>query len=270
MKNKVWKIGAIAVLFFAFFFVAAPTAEACLLCGHGGCGGCGLFGYGSRTSFWCDPCYDPCPSTCWEPCCSPCRPIFPLRFHHGWRSWGCGVGCGWGCGSSTYGGGYYGGGSCCGGGAFIDSGVAVPDSQGPTVAPSTTYGPDPAGAPEGPATYGPTIPSTTMPPATTPPATTTPMSFSTNETGSAVLSLVVPEDAQVFINGAPTQTQGIVRQYVSPDLQAGYAYDYVILVQVVRDGRMIEQTREVTLQHGQDQRLAFDSFPAIDVQIAVR
>jgi len=152
--------------------------------------------------------------------------------------------------------------SCCGDDMILDSTTTVvPDSNGPAMAtppadnPPRTFQSTPE-EPAGPAPIGPA------------PFNSSAADLSENEAGSAVLTVVVPQDAQVFINGVETQTEGLIRQYVSQNLEVGYAYDYEILVQVVREGRLVQQTQEITLQKGQDQRLAFESFPTSDVRVA--
>jgi uncharacterized protein (TIGR03000 family) len=286
MKNKMRKFGAIAVLFFALFFLAAPAAEACLLCGPTNCGPCcspctpfprlwtpqcGLLGIRCalplRCAPLCDPCITPCFDPCFDPCCPPIRPLFPLLRCRicSFPMSGC---C---CGGDPA---YMGTSSCCGSDVISDSIITtVPDGNGPTLAtppadnPPSTIDSTPEAPAIGPSPYGPS-PYGPAPDATPATETVSPTTLSENEIGSAVLTVVVPDDAQVFINGAATQTEGVVRQYVSQDLEVGYAYDYQILVQVVREGRLVQQTQEVTLQQGQDQRLAFESFPTSNVRVA--
>ena len=78
-----------------------------------------------------------------------------------------------------------------------------------------------------------------------------------------LLSVNVPEDAKVFVNGLATTSTGADRQYVSRDLQSGFNYTYEVKAEVVRDGKTVEQVKQVNLRAGQTAELAFD-FPATE------
>jgi uncharacterized protein (TIGR03000 family) len=72
------------------------------------------------------------------------------------------------------------------------------------------------------------------------------------------LTLVVPADAKVFINGRQTRSMGTHREYVSYGLEIGLTYRYEVRAEVVRDGKTIEDTREVFLTAGSREDVAFD------------
>jgi uncharacterized protein (TIGR03000 family) len=60
------------------------------------------------------------------------------------------------------------------------------------------------------------------------------------------LQLMVPENAQVLFNGAPTTQTGTVREFVSPPLTPGQSYTYHVTVRYTgADGRPVEETRDV-------------------------
>ncbi len=75
---------------------------------------------------------------------------------------------------------------------------------------------------------------------------------------SGSLTVWVPSDARVTINGRQTHSTGSHRQYVSHGLKVGLAYRYVVHVEVIRDGQILEDTRTVTIHAGQTRALAFD------------
>jgi uncharacterized protein (TIGR03000 family) len=100
----------------------------------------------------------------------------------------------------------------------------------------------------------PTIPSNPPPPPGTPQETS-------HRRADGLLAVSVPEDAKVFVNGLPTSSKGAERQYVSRDLQGGYNYTYEVKAEIVRDGKTIEQVKQVNLRAGQTAELAFN-FPA--------
>jgi uncharacterized protein (TIGR03000 family) len=76
-----------------------------------------------------------------------------------------------------------------------------------------------------------------------------------------LLSVNVPEDAKIFVNGTATSSTGAERQYVSRDLTGGYNYSYEVRAEVVRDGKTVEQVKTVNLRAGETAQVAFD-FPA--------
>jgi uncharacterized protein (TIGR03000 family) len=183
--------------------------------------------------------------------------------HGGWR-WGGSSGGGYGGGSSggwgSSGGGYWGGssggyggwgssgGSSGGGGNYYYAPGVAPDVQMTPVDPSIA---PPAAVP--PAGAAPAVPG--LPPA---PGTST-----SNTRADGLLSVSIPEDARIFVNGQATSSTGSSRQYVSRDLQTGYNYTYEVRAEVVRDGRTVEQVKKIDLRAGQTANLAFD-FPATD------
>ncbi len=79
--------------------------------------------------------------------------------------------------------------------------------------------------------------------------------LSTETSGS--LTVWVPFDAKVTVNGRETHSTGSRRQYVSHGLTAGLAYKYVVHAEVVRDGQVVEDTRTVTLRAGDITAVAF-------------
>ncbi len=74
---------------------------------------------------------------------------------------------------------------------------------------------------------------------------------------SGLISVWVPHEAKVIVNGHVTESKGSRRQFVSYGLQPGYSYKYEIRAQVVRDGKILEDVRTVTLTAGQDIAVAF-------------
>ena len=120
----------------------------------------------------------------------------------------------------------------------------------PGPAPLTPQSPTPA----------PALPET---PSTTPPAPAAPAPGSRTDAtpdgaGSGQLTIVVPADAKVFINGHQTRSTGERREYVSNGLESGLTYRYEVRAEVVRNGKTVEETREVFLTAGAREGVAFD------------
>jgi uncharacterized protein (TIGR03000 family) len=85
--------------------------------------------------------------------------------------------------------------------------------------------------------------------------------------GSGQLTIVVPADAKVFINGHQTRSMGTHREYVSYGLEIGLTYRYEVRAEVVRNGKTVVDAREVFLSAGSQENLAFDftAKPAVTV-----
>ena len=82
-----------------------------------------------------------------------------------------------------------------------------------------------------------------------------------------MLTLQVPAEAKVIINGLETTCRGTKRTYMSNNLKPGFAYNYEVRVQLTRNGRPIEKVRNVRLTAGAGEALAFDFAPK-PVQVA--
>lgn len=209
----------------------------------------------------------------WSPCVSVCNPCvgwyaayraYPVR----WAGCGCGYRIGSCCGSCGYTS-CYASYSCCGDVTpCCGATTSQPATTGPTpakkpaveapsptpAAPAPAPGamPEPGATPTLPTPNEPT-PATPAPEVPTPPTTT---SSATPET-SGVLTVWVPYDAKVTINGRATSCTGSRRQFVSYGLNPGFSYKYEIHAEVIRDGKLVEDNRTVTLTAGQTTAVAF-------------
>jgi len=75
---------------------------------------------------------------------------------------------------------------------------------------------------------------------------------------SAFLTVDVPEDAKIFVNGVATRSTGAMRRYVSRDLLPGFDYTYEVKAERMVDGQPVVQSKTVQLQAGDQAKLAFD------------
>jgi uncharacterized protein (TIGR03000 family) len=255
--------------------VAAVVSEA-----DAGWWGCGYRPVYASYSCW-SPCLDYCAVSCCSPCYGPswyvgCRRgpvrrllLGPYRWYRGY-----------------YGGAYYTsyyGGPCmecgmappcaCGpvvtstieeGSAIISSPAAPAPAPTPAKKPTVETAPSPSDMtpPVTPAT--PSIPATpsTPTPSTRPvlPPLDTPISPKTStstQSTSGILTIYVPAEAKVTINGLPTRSGGSKRQYVSFGLVPGYTYKYEVKAQIVRDGKTVDESRTVVLTAGERLGVAF-------------
>ena len=74
----------------------------------------------------------------------------------------------------------------------------------------------------------------------------------------ATLTVNVPANARIFVNGTSTRSQGTVRRYVSRGLTPGSEYSYEIKAEIDRDGQTIQETKIVKVRGGQTINVAFD------------
>jgi uncharacterized protein (TIGR03000 family) len=151
------------------------------------------------------------------------------------RRGGCG-GCCNTCGCNTCGcGGVV---SDCGCGGVIQ-GTIVPGLKPTPVAPIPPYAPMPA-----------------------------PRTTGLGGTGSGLITIWVPEEAKVYINGLETKSTGNMRQYVSSGLIAGYVHTYEIRAVAMRNGQPVEELRHVELTVGQRSAVAFSFAPDSNTRLA--
>jgi uncharacterized protein (TIGR03000 family) len=204
--------------------------------------------------------------------CAPCS----YGAYYGGYGWGChhhrafrwnyGCGCGWStccdpclsCGTTAYWGtSTY---SSCGcGGTVVAPAAPTMAPSAPTLAPSAE---SPAAAPAAPtapkagaAPAAPTTPPLTPPPpgGIVPPTT----SLEPSGSDSGVLTVWVPNDAKVTINGLVTKSTGSKRSFVSYGLRPGYTYKYEVKAEVVFEGKVVTDTKLVSLTAGERNGVAF-------------
>ena len=162
-------------------------------------------------------------------------------------SWGSSGGSWGSCGGYTV---YYG---SCGssGGSWGSSGGSWGSSGGSSGGQMIYQGTAPAMPMQQPA------PTETKPPA---PGDTAPKAGDSSaqyQSGTGILIVSVPADAQVTVNGRLTTTTGTVRRFVSRGLQPGARYSYDVEVTTTRNGEPVTETKTVELTSGKNADLAF-------------
>jgi uncharacterized protein (TIGR03000 family) len=71
------------------------------------------------------------------------------------------------------------------------------------------------------------------------------------------VTIYVPYDAKIQVNGLTTRSEGSRRQYVSYGLRPGFSYKYEVRAEVTRDGKVVEEVRTVTLAAGDRKMVTF-------------
>ncbi len=253
MNRTSWKCLLVGAVVAVALSSAAPQADA------------QWWGYSRPAAWGC--CYAPryvapCYTSCYTPCCtrvaySPCcydggwslgvRPGPVRRLLLGPYRW--------------YWGGYYWDGGCC-----TTYEPCCTDSPVTNAAPTQpTPAPTPAKKPvvEPPAA----VPAEPTPPV---PAPAAPNLGDTSSDRSGTLTVWVPYDAKVTVNGRATSSTGSRRQFISYGLQSGLNYKYVVKAEVVRNGQIVEDTKTVVLTAGQITAVAFGFNTTQAEQVAAR
>jgi uncharacterized protein (TIGR03000 family) len=78
----------------------------------------------------------------------------------------------------------------------------------------------------------------------------------------ARLIVEVPADAKLFIDGHPMKTTAAVRAFNTPELEPGQLYYYEVKAEVMRDGKLVSQTKRVILKAGEVVRAGFSDMNA--------
>lgn len=73
---------------------------------------------------------------------------------------------------------------------------------------------------------------------------------------TALLSVHVPADAGVWIDGAPTSQRGDWRSFATPPLESGQVFSYEVRARWQVEGKEVERTRTVQVRSGD--RLTID------------
>ena len=259
MNRTSWKCLLVGTIVAITLWSVAPQADAqwwgCCRPAYYGCG------------------YTPCYSSCWGcgyGCCDSgwylgCRPGPIRRLLLGPYRWYRGGYCGGYCGYSCY--------SCSAGCVSYDTCCSDVVSGTPTLAQPAAPAPTPAKKPVA-------EPPAEMPSAPAParaarsrrdaPSSVLPKSSATSADNSGILTVWVPYDAKVTINGLTTHSTGSRREFVSYGLRPGLSYKYVVNAQVIREGKLIEDTRTITLRAGAIEAVAFGFNVPPTEQVAFR
>ena len=81
-----------------------------------------------------------------------------------------------------------------------------------------------------------------------------------SDSGRSPATVVVrlPAKARLTIDGQATRSTGATRRFVSPPLAPRRSYAYRLRAEVVHKGRVVSQTRTVTVQAGRQSQVEFD------------
>jgi uncharacterized protein (TIGR03000 family) len=80
---------------------------------------------------------------------------------------------------------------------------------------------------------------------------------SADDAATATVVIKLPAEARLYFDDRPTKQVGAERTYVTPELTPGKEYTYQVKIEYTRDGRMMTQTRPVSVRAGQTSRVEF-------------
>ncbi len=87
------------------------------------------------------------------------------------------------------------------------------------------------------------------------------------EADAAMLTVTVPENAKVTVNGHETTSDGAVRQFMSRGLKTGFVYTYVVQVTFELDGEEVTESKSIKLRAGEVEDVEF-SVPEVQPEPA--
>ena len=239
MFRTSWKLLLLGVILIGIAATATSQAEA------GWWWGCARPMCWSSSTCCYGPCYTPCCVNSCDGWYLGCRPGPVRRLVFGPYRWYPAASCPVCCYEE-----------CCCVATEVTAAADTPtqaERQNPTPAKEPTQAPTkkpiPAPAP--------------APPAGTPnkPAKTSDAAAVESPSSEGTITLHVPADAKVFINGLKTTARGTERVYMSYNLKPGFAYEYEVRIQLNRNGELLEEVRNVRLTAGAGETLAVDFGP---------
>jgi uncharacterized protein (TIGR03000 family) len=74
----------------------------------------------------------------------------------------------------------------------------------------------------------------------------------------ATLVVTLPADATLTVDGTATTSTSERRTFITPALETGADYVYTLRAELVRDGRSIVETQQVTVRGGQTTQVPFN------------
>jgi uncharacterized protein (TIGR03000 family) len=84
----------------------------------------------------------------------------------------------------------------------------------------------------------------------------------------AYITVNVPADASISIDGAPTKATSSVRVFATPDLAAGTVYYYTFTATVERDGQKLVATEKIAVEAGVNTQVSLS--PAAGATVATK
>jgi uncharacterized protein (TIGR03000 family) len=78
----------------------------------------------------------------------------------------------------------------------------------------------------------------------------------------AKVVIAAPAGVSVSVNGTAVPMKSAEQAFVTPELEPGANYSYMVTAETVRDGKTLSTTRKVRVAAGQEVRVDFRDFAA--------
>jgi uncharacterized protein (TIGR03000 family) len=79
----------------------------------------------------------------------------------------------------------------------------------------------------------------------------------------ARLTVRVPDDARLFVDGVQCPLTSATRTFETPKLEAGRQYFYTVKAEVTREGRALRESRRVLVEAGKETTVEFANFAPV-------
>jgi uncharacterized protein (TIGR03000 family) len=74
----------------------------------------------------------------------------------------------------------------------------------------------------------------------------------------AVIQVSVPAEARLTVDGYVTKSTSSQRTFITPALPQGQAFTYTLRAEVIRDGRTVVESQQVTVRGGEETQVPFN------------
>ncbi|MCI0377955.1 MAG: TIGR03000 domain-containing protein [Gemmataceae bacterium] len=79
-----------------------------------------------------------------------------------------------------------------------------------------------------------------------------------NSNAPATIVVTLPADASLTVDGNATTSTTERRTFITPELETSADYVYTLRAEIVREGRSIVQTQQITVRGGQTTEVPFN------------
>jgi uncharacterized protein (TIGR03000 family) len=81
---------------------------------------------------------------------------------------------------------------------------------------------------------------------------------------SALVTVRLPKDARLFVDGTPIPQKLAVRKFTTPKLAPGQLYYYTVKVELDREGEVVTKSKRVVVEAGKKVEVTFEDAAFVD------
>jgi len=86
---------------------------------------------------------------------------------------------------------------------------------------------------------------------------------STSAKAPATLTVSLPADAKLTVDGSPTKSTSNLRTFTTPELNPGRTYSYTLKAEYVKDGQAVSAEKVVYVQAGKETKVSFEGATSV-------